>query len=58
MLRCPECNSEKLIKFGFKWAGSKVDIGDGEKKKRIKLQQYQCKDCGRLTTAPVYFKDK
>ena len=38
---CPECHSRRLIKFGIKLV------------KRQKAQQYQCKDCGRITVKPA-----
>jgi len=37
-LKCPECDSVKLIKVGKGWSG------------RTKVQRYQCKDCGRIVT--------
>ena len=44
-MKCPECKSDKLRKFGTKF------VKEGEK--RIKKQQYQCKDCGRITINPM-----
>ena len=46
MLRCPECNSTKLIKFGRKFTR------DRQTDKRHLVQQYQCKSCGRITIKP------
>jgi len=46
MLRCPECNSDGLIKFGTKFAR------DARSDKRRLVQQYQCKNCGRITIKP------
>ena len=45
-LKCPECNSKRLIRFGRKWMFNKK--GD----KRILVPQYQCKHCGRITVHP------
>jgi predicted RNA-binding Zn-ribbon protein involved in translation (DUF1610 family) len=42
VLRCPECGSEKLIKYG-----NRVFIA------RKLVSQYLCKDCGRRTVHPV-----
>lgn len=42
---CPECNKETLIKFGKKF------IKEGDV--RILKQQYQCKNCGRITVKPI-----
>lgn len=42
---CPECRSYRLIKFGTKVV------------KRKKVQQYQCKDCGRITVKPINDKE-
>lgn len=39
-LRCPECNSTRIIKFGKVWQGRK------------KKQRYQCLACGRTTIKP------
>lgn len=46
-MKCPECFSENLIKFGKKFARDK---GTG---KRVKKPQFQCKDCGRITVNPL-----
>ena len=35
-MRCPECNSEKVVKAGKEW------------RKRERVQRYRCKECGRL----------
>lgn len=45
LMKCPECGSDSLTKFGkkFVWRGEK----------REKVQQYQCRDCGRITINPV-----
>ncbi len=43
--KCPECGSEKLIKHGIRFAGRKGN--------RAKVQQYQCRDCGRITVKPI-----
>ena len=45
-LLCPECNSVNLVKYGKRW--KKND----DTQKRELLQQYQCKDCGRITHKP------
>jgi len=45
-LRCPECGSRNLIGFGRKWKFNE------KKTKRIKIHQYQCKHCGRITVNP------
>jgi len=42
---CPECNSIKLRKYGTKFVKK-----DGV---RIKIQQYQCRECGRVTVNPI-----
>lgn len=39
-MKCPECNSVRLIKFGKKFSNRRL------------VQQYQCKDCGRITIKP------
>lgn len=44
-LLCPECGSDKLIKFGMRFARM-VD-------KRVKVQQFQCCSCGRITIKPM-----
>jgi transposase-like protein len=44
VLVCPECGSDKLIKFGKKFAKRGI--------KRELIQQYQCKNCGRVTVNP------
>jgi len=41
MIKCPECKSIKRKKFGFRWG----KLANG---KRVKKQQYQCNDCGRI----------
>lgn len=46
MPRCPECDSNRLIRFGTKF------VKDTQSKKRRVVQQYQCKDCGRITIRP------
>jgi transcription elongation factor Elf1 len=43
---CPECNSQKLIKYGERF---KMNY---EINKKVKIQQYQCKECGRITHKP------
>lgn len=49
-MQCPECGSSNLIRFGRKFVWGK---GTG---KRVRVQQYQCKGCGRITIRPL--KDK
>jgi len=44
-MRCPECNADKLMKFGKRWARRGG--------KRVKVQQYQCCKCGRITVNPI-----
>ena len=44
-LMCPECGSEKLIKFGMRWVKREG--------KRVKVQQFSCRDCGRISIKPV-----
>lgn len=44
-IKCPECQSSNLKRFGKKW----VRIGEN----RQLEQQYQCKDCGRITVKPI-----
>lgn len=46
MLMCPECGSDRLIRFGTKFAR------DTQSMKRRMVQQYQCKNCGRITIKP------
>jgi DNA-directed RNA polymerase subunit RPC12/RpoP len=46
MIRCPECNSTRLIKFGTKFARN------ARTGRRHAVQQYQCKNCGRITIKP------
>lgn len=46
-MKCPECRSTRLIKFGLKFAHDWVRGG------RRRVQQYQCKHCGRITIHPV-----
>lgn len=46
MLRCPECNSNRLIKFGTRFARNR------QSNRRLVVQQYQCKNCGRITVKP------
>lgn len=43
-LSCPECGSKELGKYGSKWA--KIGV------KRVKVAQFQCKKCGRVTVNP------
>lgn len=43
-MTCPECGSDELIKFGKRFA-----FRNGE---RVRVQQYQCKRCGRITVKP------
>jgi hypothetical protein len=45
-LCCPECKSDNLHKFGFKW--HKGNYGA-----RRKVPQYQCGRCGRITIHPI-----
>jgi transposase-like protein len=45
-MKCPECGSNNLVKFGKKFAKDK------ETGERVKNQQFQCKDCGRITVKP------
>lgn len=45
-MKCPECGSVRLIKFGKKF----VILPAG---KRERVQQYQCRDCGRITVHPI-----
>ena len=45
-MKCPECKGMKLIKFGKKYAKN-PNTG-----KRHIVQQYQCKNCGRITINP------
>lgn len=44
-LLCPECGSEKLIKWGKRFVR--------QEGKRVKTQQFQCKSCGRISIKPV-----
>lgn len=46
-MKCPECESENMPKFGFTWAKDKVT---GQ---RVRVQQRQCGDCGRITRHPL-----
>jgi transposase-like protein len=46
MLICPECHSDKLVRFGIKYT------------KRKPIQQYQCKNCHRITVKPKYIPDR
>jgi len=46
-MKCPECGSPNLMKFGKKFVKDSVT---GE---RHRVQQYQCRDCGRITVHPV-----
>jgi len=39
-LKCPECGSKRLIKFGKRWI------------RRRQIQQWQCRNCGRITVYP------
>ena len=41
LLLCPECKSSDLRKLGFRH------------KKRKPIQQYQCKNCWRITVNPI-----
>ncbi|KKM73132.1 hypothetical protein LCGC14_1413570 [marine sediment metagenome] len=50
MPKCPECKSTKLIKFGKRFS-RKSSTG-----KRRLVQQYQCKNCGRITIHPLMTK--
>lgn len=43
--RCPECGRERLIKFGMRWVRREG--------KRVKVQQFSCRDCGRITIKPL-----
>lgn len=52
-MKCPECNSGKLVKFGFKWCSELVVEKKQSKKVRVKRQQYLCNDCGRITVKPL-----
>jgi transposase-like protein len=45
-MRCPECRSTRLVKFGKKFARNP------ETGRRHRVQQYQCKNCGRITIYP------
>ncbi len=45
-MKCPECGSSELVKFGTKY------IKDKSTSRRFKKQQYQCKACGRITINP------
>ena len=45
-IACPECLSTQLIKFGTKF------------RNRKKVQQYQCKSCGLITTKPIIISSK
>ena len=46
-MKCPECKSQRLNKFGTKFVMNK------ELKVRERKQQYQCQDCGRVTIKPI-----
>jgi len=46
-IACPECLSVNLIKFGTKF------IRDTKTNKRYRIQQHQCKNCGRITIKPI-----
>jgi transposase-like protein len=46
-LECPECRSKNLIKYGWKF------MKDKETKERVKVQRFQCNDCGRITIKPL-----
>ena len=46
LMRCPECGSVRLIKFGKKFVKN-LQMG-----RRYLVQQYQCKECGRITIHP------
>lgn len=41
-MKCPECGSTRLIKYGKRFIRSK----------KREIQQYQCKNCGRITIKP------
>jgi transposase-like protein len=45
-LTCPECRSTQLIKFGTKFH-------KGTNNKRVKVPQYMCNRCGRITIKPL-----
>lgn len=47
-IKCPECNGNNLKKFGKKWVKYWIE---GDDKRHLK-QQYQCKECGRITINP------
>lgn len=47
VLHCPECNSTNLIKFDKRWKKNR------DTQKREEVQQYQCKDCGRISYKPI-----
>ncbi len=42
---CPDCRSNWLTKQGSKWTTL-----DG---KRVRIRQFQCQKCGRMTGYPV-----
>lgn len=46
-MKCPECGSKNLKKFGKKWSWNQ------DKNERERKQQYQCNDCGRVTVNPI-----
>lgn len=50
-MKCPECQSEKLIKYGWKWQ-SYMDWNK-QRSDRKRVQQYRCNDCGRVTIKPL-----
>lgn len=51
-MKCPDCSSEKLSKKGFRWVstrdGSIVGAPLSPTPYRRKLQQYQCRECGKI----------
>jgi transposase-like protein len=46
-MKCPECGSAKLNKYGLRFVAGGKKGG-----KRQKVQQYQCQSCGRVTIKP------
>jgi len=51
--KCPECRSTKLICAGSQWTSDHKAPGKHGKLKRVKLQRFQCKNCGRFTGFPI-----
>lgn len=43
--RCSECGSDNLIGAGTGWRRNP----DGNNPKRIRYQQFRCKDCGKIS---------